>query len=110
MCAQSEHAIDIARENINLDIRLLSRFDRSECGVLGGMRDDVDRRMRASVLRLANFVDRQRHAVERDRTLGRDHRRELSRDGESDASRIAVSAGTDYLGHSIDVTGHNMPA
>ena len=67
LCAGGQHPVYIAGEHINLDIELSADGDFAERRHLSRVRNDVDRETVA-----ADFVDRQRHAIERDRAFGRD--------------------------------------
>ena len=57
LCAGGQHALEIARENVDLYIELLPGLQRAECSVGRSVRDDVDGEMRAAVLSDAHVVD-----------------------------------------------------
>jgi len=99
-----------ALNDVNLDIQLLPGRETAQRRVLRSMGDDVDREMRASVLRRADFVHRQRNAVERDRALRSDHRRQVRGRADADARRIALCASPDNCRDGVDMTGDDMPA
>src|SRR3546814_14329147 len=74
------------------------------------MRDDVEREMRLAVRLVGDFVDRQRDAIDGDRALGRDMRRE--RRGRRDGDGHAVADGFDRhdAPDVVDMAGDDMPA
>ena len=55
LCAGGHHPIQIAGKYVNFDIELLSGLESAERRVLRRMGDDVDRKLGASVLGLAQL-------------------------------------------------------
>ena len=68
LCARSEHPVDVAGDHVDFDIELSALGEFSQSRLAGGVRDDVDREMRA-IIGVPDIVDGQGHAVERDRAL-----------------------------------------
>ena len=110
MCAGGKHPPNVAGEHVNLYIQLLSVGEFTKRRVLRGVRNNVDREMRAPVLSVAHIVYSQRYAVERDRAFWSNRRSELLRDSDPDSRRIAVGAGANDGRHRIDMAGDDMPA
>ena len=60
------HALQVAREHIDLEIDRPSLSQFGERGDIPGVRDDVECEMRAAVVGVGHTVDRQRNAVDGD--------------------------------------------
>ena len=110
LCSRGQHPVDIAREDVDLDIQLSSGVNFARSRLLRGVGDDVDREMGRAVLGVAHVVDGQRHAVERDRPLGAIIGAEIARDADADSGRIAFRADTDTSPTRIDMAGDDMAA
>jgi len=66
--------------------------------------------MRLAVRLVGHFVDRQRHAVDGDRSLGRDMRRERRGCGDGDRHAVADRLGRYDMSDVVDMAGDDMPA
>src|SRR6476469_5937550 len=110
MCARGEHSVNITGQDVDFDIELSSGDQISQRRLLRGMRDDIDREVSRSVLRVTDIVDGERHAVERDRAFGGDHRTESAWDAHANAHRNAFGADTHDRRDGVDMARDDMPA
>src|SRR4051812_32421351 len=103
------HALQIAGEHVDLEIDGPARLNRAQCSDGGGVGNEVEHEMHA----LGPVLDRvhgQRHAVDGDRALGRDIRRDLVACGDRHAVRAAFLVHVDDRAHAVDMPGNDMPA
>src|SRR6478672_2568059 len=103
LCAGGQHAVDIAREDVDFDIQLSSGRDVAERRLVRRMRDDIDREVGRAVVGFADVVDGQRHAVEGDRAFGCNHDAKFAGDGNANSNRIAFGGGADDIPYGINM-------
>ena len=72
------------------------------------MWDDVEHECAAAIILVADFVDRQRHALNGDRALGCDKWREFLGGTHIDPPAVAFFLGAGHFTHRIDMAGDNM--
>jgi hypothetical protein len=94
---QALHALEVARQHVDLEIELIARLQRAERGHFGGVRDQVQRELTGAVGLVSDLVDGQRDAIDRDRSLGGEIGRQLARDRNADPPRIPLRADADYF-------------
>ena len=96
---------DIARHGIDLDVDSVANRSIAPCGHLFGMRDDIDAKIAA-----IHRIDRQRGAIERDRSLGGYEPGQILRCPKYKAGAVAILRHADNPGHAVNMTRHDMPA
>ena len=89
--AHAFQALQIARQDVNLQIHVPTSFQRSQCRVTGCVRNDVDRKVGAAVFGVIQIVDGQRDPVDRNRALGGDEGRDGRRRPDRDPRRAAFA-------------------
>src|SRR4029078_4198823 len=107
--ARGENPVEIPRKNIYLHIELSFALASPEGSLACGVGNDVYGESRF-IAPGANIVDGERDAVERDRALLRDHRREFSRYAELEAQRVPLLARGSGSRDPVDMAGDNMAA
>ena len=109
LCAGRQHPVDIAREHVTLHIELSSDCDLPKRRLLSCVGNDVDRET-GRIVHVSDGIDGQRHAIERNRALRRDHRSDLARHANLDSRRIAFGVDGSHLADRVHVAGDDMPA
>ena len=74
-----------------------------------GVRDEIDREVGGAV-RVDDRVDGQRDAIDGDRSLGGEIRREVAGDPQVDAARVPVGADRAHLRDPVDMAGDDVAA
>src|SRR3954468_434469 len=101
----AEQARDIAGQHVGLEIHQIADPEQPEGGVRRGVRDDVHAEASAG-----HLVDRERHAIERNRALGGDEALEILGRLELPTRSVAPGLGRDDAREPIDMAVDEMPA
>src|SRR3569832_640003 len=95
----------VARLGVDFEIDVVARLERADRGHLERMRDDQHREIVA-----LDRVHGQRHAVDRDRALGRDVARKLARRAQREARHVGHVLARGNAGEAVDVAGDDVAA
>src|SRR5690606_12041088 len=104
----AHHALDIAGDQVDLQVDGRADFQVAQRRDLHGMGDQVDGDFRAFFL-VVHAVDRQADAVDRDRALVGQILRQVGRDDDAQFRRFLDRIEAGHAAHTVDVAGNQVP-
>ena len=102
-----EHALDIACDQVDLEIDLAPGGEAAQGRVLDGVRDQVDAEF-ASVVAVDDAIDRQADAVDGDRALLREEASQRARRGDAQLPRLAGALEPSHGADAVDVAADEV--